>query len=49
MRLGFDPTNNLIAGERHIRVAVGRDYADVPPTKGVFRGMAKQAAKQQQP
>ena len=29
--IGFDPTNNLIAGERHIRVAVGRDYADVPP------------------
>ncbi len=38
---GFDPTNNLIAGERHIRVAVGRDYADVPPTRGVFRGDAE--------
>ena len=30
--VGFDPTNNLIAAERHIRTAVGRDYADVPPT-----------------
>jgi transglutaminase-like putative cysteine protease len=39
--VGFDPTNNLIAGERHIRVAVGRDYADVPPTRGVFRGDAE--------
>jgi transglutaminase-like putative cysteine protease len=39
--VGFDPTNNLIAGERHIRVAVGRDYADVPPTKGVFKGAAE--------
>jgi transglutaminase-like putative cysteine protease len=38
--LGFDPTNNLLAFERHIRVAVGRDYADVPPTRGVFRGEA---------
>ncbi|MBZ0299373.1 MAG: transglutaminase family protein [Anaerolineae bacterium] len=38
--VGFDPTNNLIAGERHIRVAIGRDYADVPPTHGVFRGEA---------
>lgn len=38
--LGFDPTNNLVCSERHIRVAVGRDYADVPPTKGVFRGEA---------
>lgn len=36
--VGFDPTNDLICGERHIRVAVGRDYADVPPTKGVFMG-----------
>jgi transglutaminase-like putative cysteine protease len=38
--IGFDPTNNLMAAERHIRVAVGRDYADVPPTKGVFQGDA---------
>jgi transglutaminase-like putative cysteine protease len=36
--VGFDPTNNLIVGDRHIRVAIGRDYADVPPTYGVFRG-----------
>jgi transglutaminase-like putative cysteine protease len=35
---GFDPTNCLMAGERHIRTAIGRDYADVPPTKGIFRG-----------
>jgi transglutaminase-like putative cysteine protease len=38
--VGFDPTNNLIAGERHIRTAVGRDYADVPPVRGVFKGAA---------
>ncbi len=36
--VGFDPTNNLLVTERHIRTAIGRDYADVPPTKGVFRG-----------
>ncbi len=36
--VGLDPTNNLLAGERHIRVAIGRDYADVPPTRGVFKG-----------
>src|SRR4029453_5520185 len=36
--VGFDPTNKVLAGPRHIRVAIGRDYADVPPTKGVFRG-----------
>jgi transglutaminase-like putative cysteine protease len=36
--VGFDPTNNLIAADRHIRVATGRDYADVPPTRGVYKG-----------
>ena len=36
--VGLDPTNNLVAHHRHIRTAVGRDYADVPPTHGVFRG-----------
>jgi len=36
--IGFDPTNNVMASARHIRVAVGRDYGDVPPTRGVFRG-----------
>ena len=38
--VGFDPTNDVLTGDRHIRVAVGRDYADVPPTRGVFRGEA---------
>lgn len=38
--VGLDPTNNVLAGERHVRTAVGRDYADVPPTKGVFKGSA---------
>lgn len=36
--IGFDPTNDLLCGERHIRVAVGRDYADVPPVRGVLNG-----------
>jgi transglutaminase-like putative cysteine protease len=36
--VGFDPTNALVAGNRHIRTALGRDYADVPPTKGIFLG-----------
>ena len=38
--VGLDPTNNLIADNRHIRVAIGRDYADVPPTRGVFKGVS---------
>lgn len=36
--VGFDPTNNILAGDRHIQVAIGRDYADVPPTRGVYKG-----------
>ena len=38
--VGFDPTNWLVVGNRHIRTAIGRDYADVPPTHGMFRGRA---------
>ncbi len=38
--VGFDPTNRLVASDRHVRTAIGRDYADVPPTKGIFRGNA---------
>jgi transglutaminase-like putative cysteine protease len=36
--VGFDPTNDLLAGGRHIRTAIGRDYADVPPTLGTMKG-----------
>jgi transglutaminase-like putative cysteine protease len=34
---GFDPTNGCMVDERHIRVAIGRDYSDVPPLRGVYR------------
>jgi transglutaminase-like putative cysteine protease len=37
---GFDPTNDLLVDERYVEVARGRDYSDVPPTKGVYRGSA---------
>ena len=36
--IGFDPTNQSVADERYVRVAVGRDYHDVPPTRGVLQG-----------
>ncbi len=41
--LPADPTNNTVAADRHIRVARGRDYRDVPPTRGTFRGVARQS------
>ena len=37
---GFDPANDCDCDQRHVRAAVGRDYADVPPVRGVFRGSA---------
>jgi transglutaminase-like putative cysteine protease len=39
--IGLDPTNNVEAGERHIAAAVGRDYDDVPPSRGVYKGEAE--------
>ncbi len=42
--LGFDPTNNIVVADHHVKVAVGRDYADVPPTKGLLRGAPGQPA-----
>jgi transglutaminase-like putative cysteine protease len=34
----LDPTNNCVAGERHVKVALGRDHQDSTPTRGVFKG-----------
>ncbi len=34
--IGFDPTNNLIANENHIKVAHGKDYSDCSPLKGIL-------------
>ncbi|HUI57847.1 MAG TPA: transglutaminase family protein [Bryobacteraceae bacterium] len=40
--LGFDPTLGKAVGLRHVRVAHGRDYGDVPPVRGVYKGHAGQ-------
>lgn len=34
--LAFDPTNNQFVDERYVTVAWGRDYADVPPLRGII-------------
>lgn len=39
--IGFDPTNNLVAAENHIKVAHGKDYTDCPPLKGVVFSSGK--------
>ncbi len=35
-----DPTTGQFAGDEHVVVAIGRDYADVPPNRGVWKGLA---------
>ena len=35
---GFDPTNQIAIGDRHVLVGRGRDYTDVPPLRGVYAG-----------
>jgi len=39
---GLDPTNNQAAGLRHVRVATGRDYRDVAPLRGTYKGAQDQ-------
>jgi len=36
--LGIDPTNNCVANETHVRLAVGRNFSDCSPVKGVYKG-----------
>lgn len=36
--LGLDPTNNCIANEKHVRLAVGKNFSDCSPVRGTYRG-----------
>ncbi len=36
--VGLDPTNNCIANEMHVRLAVGRNFSDCSPVKGTYKG-----------
>jgi transglutaminase-like putative cysteine protease len=38
--ISLDPTHDTEQDEHYVRVAVGRDYADVPPSRGVYKGSA---------
>ena len=39
--VGIDPTNKCLAGERHVRVATGRNFSDCTPVKGTYKGERK--------
>ena len=38
---GYDATHPVRTGEHHVRIAVGRDYSDAAPTRGVYVGSAR--------
>jgi transglutaminase-like putative cysteine protease len=38
--IAFDPTNSCLIGSNFVKVAIGRDFRDVPPNRGVYRGIA---------
>jgi transglutaminase-like putative cysteine protease len=38
--IAADPTNRGLAGENHVKIGHGRHYGDVPPIKGIYRGLA---------
>jgi transglutaminase-like putative cysteine protease len=40
---GVDPTHNQVAGERYVYLGIGRDFQDVPPNRGIFRGQAEES------
>jgi transglutaminase-like putative cysteine protease len=39
--MGLDPTNNCIAGDRHVRLAIGRHFTDCTPVKGTYKGSSE--------
>jgi transglutaminase-like putative cysteine protease len=39
----FDPTHNALPDERYVVVGHGRSYDDVPPNRGIYRGVAKES------
>ncbi len=39
--LGVDPTNNCIVNDGHVRVAIGRNFNDCTPVKGIYKGLGE--------
>ena len=40
---GIDPTNDVWVTNRHVKLAVGRNFNDCSPVKGTFKGPARQS------
>lgn len=43
--IDYDPTNDVLVAADHVQVAVGRDYADVAPLRGVLRTAGGQTGR----
>jgi transglutaminase-like putative cysteine protease len=43
--VALDPTHNRQADDTYVKIAVGRDYADVPPVTGHYRGTLARSLK----
>lgn len=39
--IGLDPTNNCIVSDRHVRLAIGRNFSDCTPVKGTYKGSSE--------
>jgi transglutaminase-like putative cysteine protease len=40
--LGLDPTHNRVVGVLYARIAIGRDYTDAAPVRGVYQNSAQE-------
>jgi transglutaminase-like putative cysteine protease len=39
--VGYDPTNARLIDDQFVKIAVGRDYRDVSPVRGVYKGASQ--------
>jgi transglutaminase-like putative cysteine protease len=39
--IGFDPTNDKLVNDEFVKVAVGTDYRDVSPVRGIYKGYSQ--------
>ncbi len=41
--MDVDPTHGTFPHDDHVKIAIGRDYSDVPPNRGLWKGRAKES------
>ena len=43
--VAYDPTHDRVADERYVKIATGRDYADIRPVSGTYKGAPTRSLK----